>query len=60
MRVLVTGTSGGLTPLVIRALWERYAEPRLDECTAALTQLFTQWIPTTLRSAGPSGQERPS
>ena len=27
------------------------AEHRLDECTAALDQLLTQWIPTTLRSA---------
>ena len=34
------------------------AEHRLDECAAALTQLLTQWIPTTLRSAGPSEQER--
>jgi hypothetical protein len=55
MRVLVTGTSGGPAPFVIRALWEQYAEHRLDACTAALEQLFTQWIPTTLRSAGPSG-----
>ena len=36
------------------------AEHRLDECTAALEQLLTRWIPTTLRSAGPSEQERPS
>ncbi len=36
------------------------AEHRLDECAAALEQLLTQWIPTTLRSAGPSEQERPS
>ena len=34
------------------------AEHRLDECAAALEQLLTQWIPTTLRSAGPSEQER--
>jgi dienelactone hydrolase len=27
------------------------AEHRLDECAAALDQLLTQWIPTTLRSA---------
>jgi len=36
------------------------AEHRLDECAAALEQLLTQWILTTLRSAGPSEQERPS
>jgi dienelactone hydrolase len=28
------------------------AEHRLDECTAALEQLLTQWIPATLRAAG--------
>ena len=36
------------------------AEHRLNECAAALEQLLTQWIPTTLRSAGSSEQERPS
>jgi hypothetical protein len=36
------------------------AEHRFDQCAAALEQLLTQWIPTTLRSAGPSEQERPS
>jgi hypothetical protein len=35
-------------------------EHRLDACAAALEQLVTQWISTTLRSAGPSEQERPS
>lgn len=28
------------------------AEHRLEECAAELEQLLTQWIPTTLRSAG--------
>jgi alpha-beta hydrolase superfamily lysophospholipase len=36
------------------------AEHRLDECAAALEQLLTQWIPTTLHAAGASAQEKPS
>jgi len=36
------------------------AEHRLDECAAALEQLLTQWIPTTLHAAGASPQEKPS
>jgi len=36
------------------------AEHRLNECAAALEQLLTQWIPTTLHAAGASAQEKPS
>ena len=36
------------------------AEHRLDACAAALEQLLTQWIPTTLHAAGASAQEKPS
>jgi len=36
------------------------AQHRLDECAAALEQLLTQRIPTTLHAAGASAQEKPS